>query len=265
MRRIKGESETQARWRSQNPHTPTYVPIERAETMWATQGLFGLCVLYYCIQSQLGGGVMEPFTRDESGMRLLAGLGAIWSADPSHPFHYQQQPWRLITYSFMHGGLMHIAFNCMALLQIGPLIERSFGGARTLFFWVSTGALAIFLPALLWSGRTHMTVGGSGSVFGLIGVAMAYGHRLGTPEGIYIRNKMIEWTVICTLFGMMMGGVAHSAHFGGLLGGVILSFMITPARRTQRSKMTGALLLVSASALIFLSLYQAYLFSAEVL
>ena len=105
VRRMKGQSQTQARWRSQNPHTPTYVPIERAETMWATQGLFGLCALYYLLQAQLGGGFMDPFTRNEDGMRLLAGMGAIWSGGPDHLFHYQQQPWRLITYSFMHGGV----------------------------------------------------------------------------------------------------------------------------------------------------------------
>jgi|GEM_PF-1406251 len=265
IRRAKGESETQARWRAHNPQTPTYVPIERTETMWATQGLFGLCVLYYFLQSQLGGGLIEPFTRDENGMRLLASLGAIWSAGPGHPFHYDQQPWRLVTYSFMHGGFMHIAFNCMALLQIGPLIERSFGLARTLFFWVVTGALAILLPALIFGGQTHMTVGGSGSIFGLIGVAMAYGHRLGTPEGIFVRNKMIEWTVICTMFGMMMGGVAHSAHFGGLFGGIILSFVISPARQRASSKQLGVALLLSSLALILWSFYEAYHFALEVL
>lgn len=265
LRRIKGESKTQARWRSQNPHTPTYVPVEQTETMWATQGLFGLCLLYYFLQTQLGGGVMDPFTRDENGMRLLAGMGAVWSAGPGHLFYHDVQPWRLVTYTFMHGGLMHIAFNCMALLQIGPLIERSFGGARTLFFWVLTGALAIILPSLLSGGQTHMTVGGSGSIFGLIGVAMAYGHRLGTPEGIFVRNKMIEWTVICTLFGMMMGGVAHSAHFGGLFAGIGLSFVVPPSKRNTQNKVYDVLLLISSILMIIWSFYQAYHFAKEVI
>ena len=265
MRRARGETHTQAKWRSQNPHTPTYVPVERSEQMWATQGLLALCVLYYLLQAELGSGFLAPIPRDESGMRLLAGMGAIWSSHDGHPFHHGQQPWRLITYTFMHGGLMHIAFNSMALLQIGPLIERSFGLARTLFFWVVTGALAILGPAFLYGGNTLMTVGASGSVFGLIGVAMAYGHRVGTPEGLYIRNKMIEWTVICTLFGMMMGGVAHAAHFGGLFAGALLSFIITPSRRRGADQLIDLALIAVSITLIIWAFYQAYHFALTVI
>ena len=45
-----------------------------------------------------------------AGGRMLAGMGAIWFGGPGSPLHFTQQPWRLITYGFMHGGLMHLLF-----------------------------------------------------------------------------------------------------------------------------------------------------------
>ena len=106
-------------------------------------------------------------------------------------------------------------FNLYALYHIGPLIERTFGAMRVGWIWLLSCAGSVYLPALIIK-QAYPTVGASGAIFGLIGVAMVYGHRVGTPQGRLIRNKMIEWTVICTLFGIGMGNVAHSAHFGGL-------------------------------------------------
>ena len=96
----------------------------------------------------------------------------------------------------------------LALIQIGPLVARTFGFSRTLFIWVISGATAIILPSIFFkalssfapsSSVIQTTVGASGSVFGLIGVAMVFGHRIGTPQGLFIRNKMIEWTIVWTI------------------------------------------------------------------
>jgi rhomboid protease GluP len=228
---------------------------------WATQALFALCLFGYLLEASLGEGFFDPIPRTEEGMRLLAGLGAVWFGDTNTPLHISAQPWRLITYGFLHGGLMHILFNSMALMQIGPLIEQTFGAARTLFFWVSTSALAIVLPSLFTGGATRLTVGASGAIFGLIGVAMAYGHRVGTPQGLMVRNKMIEWTVICTLFGMMAGNVAHEAHFGGLAAGAALSFVLPPPRSLRRLGALELGLMAVSAGVIAWSFYQAYAFS----
>ena len=157
--------------------------------------------------------------------------------------YFGAQSWRLFTYTCLHGNLMHIGFNLIALLQIGPLVARTFGWGRTFFIWLASGATAIILPLAI--GPIGPTVGASGSVFGLIGCAMAFGHRVGTPQGLFIRNKMIEWTVFCTLFGLMMGGVAHSAHFGGLAGGAALSWLLPPARNAKERQLTPLLIIIS--------------------
>ena len=118
------------------------------------------------------------------------------------------------------------------------------------------------MPALIIK-QSYPTVGGSGAIFGLIGVAMIYGHRVGTPQGKYIRNKMIEWTVICTLFGIGMGNVAHSAHFGGLASGGILALILSPPKRPIQFLLNPLLLLGFTATLIWM-VYEGYLFYQQV-
>ena len=203
--------------------------------------IVGLCLLGYLVQIKLGGSFFGGIGDQYDVSRRILITGGVL------PLRIEQycnleHAWRLFTYTCVHGNLMHIGFNMVALIQIGPLVARTFGFSRTLFIWVFSGITAILLPGLIMP--IGLTVGASGSVFGLIGVAMVFGHRVGTPQGLFIRNKMIEWTVFCTLFGMMMGGVAHSAHFGGLIGGGLLSFVLSPpSKRTKAINSIGLLLL----------------------
>ena len=219
------------------------------EQVTGTRLAAALCFFGYGIQVSYGyGGFLNPSPHPLE----LVLLGAV---TPPPVTSLGDEPWRLFTYTILHGGLMHIAFNLIALAQIGPIIERTFGSARFFFSWVLAGAGAIILPRLFGFGG-HLVVGASGSVFGLIGMAMAYGHRLQTPRGLYVRNKMIEWTVICTLFGFMMGNVAHSAHFGGLAAGAALSVLLPPPEKALQRSITPILSIMSLS-LITYAIYRA--------
>ncbi|MDW5290658.1 rhomboid family intramembrane serine protease [Formosa sp. PL04] len=55
------------------------------------------------------------------------------------------QPWQIFTHMFMHGGLMHIAFNMLALWMFGSPVEQQFGGKKFLFFYLSSGLGAALL------------------------------------------------------------------------------------------------------------------------
>lgn len=217
--------------------------------------IVALCLFGYLIQIKLGGSLMGGVGGDPEVSRRILILGASLPMPLSEHLS-PQYAWRLFTYTLMHGNLMHIAFNLVALFQIGPLVARTFGFSRTLLIWVVSGAGAILLPALIFP-KTGLTIGASGSVFGLIGVAMVFGHRVGTAQGRFIRNKMIEWTVFCTLFGFMMGGVAHSAHFGGLITGGIFSYLIKPPR-TELDHFRSALLFLPSLLFIIWSLWAGY-------
>ena len=178
----------------------------------------------YFVQVRYGGGGFFSPHAGAAGMADLYELGASFQEMTLGP-----HPWRAVSYAFLHGGLMHIFFNGFVLLQIGPLVERVFGSARFLFGWVVTGALAVMLPPLVGFGSHAPTLGASGAVFGLMGMALIFGHRLGTSQGRYLRDVMVKWTLYTTVFGLLIGGVAHSAHFGGLAAGVALGWLFPPA------------------------------------
>ncbi|MFY9558251.1 MAG: rhomboid family intramembrane serine protease [Blastocatellia bacterium] len=134
------------------------------------------------------------------------------------------QWWRLVTFNFLHIGLMHLMFNSSALFSIGPQVEGIFGSQKFVFAYIGTGiasgvASVLFLPA--------GTAGASGAIFGLIGLMAVYGYRLGGSFGRGLMRQMLIWAGIGIVFGYFIGA-NNVAHVGGFLAGAGLGFMLAP-------------------------------------
>ncbi len=276
--RLIGLSDIQAKFRLEHPieAKPVNISIETEGMYLGTMLMGGLILIAYFIQSIYGlGDLFDPTPKGKSGFNELILLGAWCSREIGQALAFQHaipmqflydvstedQTWRLFTYTLLHGGFFHVLFNLMTLKQIGPLIEETFGFSRLIFAWVFAGAGAILLPKLVGIEQP-LVVGASGSIFGLIGITMAFGHFLKTPEGLYLRNKMIEWTVICTIFGFAMGGVAHAAHFGGLVSGWILAILLPPPFSRLQKKLSIVVAILAIVCMLY-SLYESYRFFEE--
>ena len=153
-------------------------------------------------------------------------------------------PWQVVTYAFLHGSLLHLAFNMFALYMFGGAIERVFGPRRyALFYFVSViSAAAAQLIVAALSGGIYPTVGASGGVFGLL---LAYGmyfpHNrvmlLFPPIPLPARVFVTLYAVIELFLGVTgsQEGVAHFAHLGGMIGGyLLLRFWRASPRRPVR-------------------------------
>ena len=153
-------------------------------------------------------------------------------------------PWQVVTYAFLHGSLLHLAFNMFALYMFGGAIERVFGPRRyALFYFVSViSAAATQLIVAALSGGIYPTVGASGGVFGLL---LAYGmyfpHNrvmlLFPPIPLPARVFVTLYAVIELFLGVTgsQEGVAHFAHLGGMVGGyLLLRFWHESPRRPVR-------------------------------
>ena len=92
----------------------------------------------------------------------------------------QGEGYRLVTAMFLHGGLIHIGFNMMVLLDIGPVVEEVYGSARYLFLYTFTGIVGFILSAFT-PFRPHpvLAIGASGAILGLIGIMIALTTRRG--------------------------------------------------------------------------------------
>jgi membrane associated rhomboid family serine protease len=141
------------------------------------------------------------------------------------------QPWQLLTYAFLHGGLFHIAFNMFALYMFGSAIERVFGPRRYLTYYlvcVLSAAIAQLLTAAI-TGAVYPTVGASGGVFGLLlAYAIYFPHSrimlIFPPIPMPARVFVVVYAVLELFLGVTgtEEGVAHFAHLGGLVGGFIM-------------------------------------------
>jgi membrane associated rhomboid family serine protease len=142
------------------------------------------------------------------------------------------EAWQLVSYGFLHGDLMHLLFNMLALYSFGSDIERLYGAKRfTIYYLVCVVAAAVaqLIVQQATDGLYGRTVGASGGVFGvLLAFGMAFPHRKLVVFPLPI--PMPAW-VLVALYGLIelyLGvsgrapGVAHFAHLGGMLGGLPL-------------------------------------------
>jgi membrane associated rhomboid family serine protease len=147
----------------------------------------------------------------------LGNLLALW------PRGFLIQPWGVLTYMFVHGGIGHLFFNMLGLFFFGPRLEMQLGGKSFLRLYLLSGlggALFSFIFAF-----NAPVVGASGAVFGVLLGFAYYWPR----ERIYIWGILpIEsrWLVgilaAASLYSGIAGtqaGVAHFAHLGGFAAG----------------------------------------------
>lgn len=146
------------------------------------------------------------------------------------------RPWSIITYMFLHDGVMHLLFNMLGLMFFGPRLEEELGSRDfLLLYFLSgiTGALLSFVTP------TAAIVGASGAVYGVfLGFARYWPHEKVLIWGILpveARTLVIVMTAL-SLFGGFSGGggIAHFAHLGGFVGG--LAFLVWRDRHTRAAR-----------------------------
>ncbi|MBN1542759.1 rhomboid family intramembrane serine protease [candidate division KSB1 bacterium] len=131
--------------------------------------------------------------------------------------------WTVITAIYLHGSLLHILFNVLWIRQLAPLVEELYGVSR--FFIIFTLAGIVGFVASNAMG-IPATVGASGSIFGLLGAVIYYGHHRGGVWGREILRRVGSWALILFLFGFMMSNVNNLAHAGGFVGGYLSAWLL---------------------------------------
>lgn len=160
----------------------------------------------------------------------LAGPFALWplSASRASGGVVSFELWQLVTYGFLHAGLVHLAFNAFALYMFGGAIEQVVGPRRFLAYYLASVVAAAVAQLLVtqWLGGLYPTVGASGGVFGLLlAYAVYFPHNrvmlLFPPIPVPSRVFVVVYAAIELVLGVggSQSGVAHFAHLGGLVGG----------------------------------------------
>ncbi|HEY6264458.1 MAG TPA: rhomboid family intramembrane serine protease [Candidatus Acidoferrum sp.] len=157
------------------------------------------------------------------GLSILWGMGGetMYRLGVSDwfPMFYGHEWWRLVTAMFLHGGLLHIGFNMMALMQFGPALEELYGSARYLFLYVVTGAFGFLVSAFFG----YRSLGASGAILGLVGVMLAITSKRGGAYMRELKSRLITSVVILFVLGFSgMMAMDNYAHGAGLASGFVL-------------------------------------------
>jgi membrane associated rhomboid family serine protease len=192
-----------------------------------TIALIALCVMAFVANGNFGFDASGP----------LIDRGAL------DPFDVADGDWwRLVTYGFLHAGLIHIGFNMYLLYLLGRMLEPEVGSLRfalVYFTCLVFGALGSFL----YNGGSG--VGASGAVFGLMGFAAVELRA----RGIDVWRSEIGTLILVNLglTFLLSGVVSVGGHVGGLIGGVLCGAVW---QVTQRSRRPAVFLVVCAFLLV---------------
>ncbi len=221
--------------------------------------ILGMNVLVFLVSTVVGAGQEGAVAAFMTGSRLVSMIGGVWA-----PAILHGEVWRLVTPIFLHGGLLHILFNSMALADLGPPVEHTYGSARFLFLYVITGILG-FCGTVAWSVLTgpHLSIGGSGAVLGIVGVLLAITKRRSGIQMEMLRAQLLRSLGYIFLMGVFWR-FDNAAHVAGLAAGFGLGMLMTdrpPANVAQRNV---AAILGGVSGLIVVAAFAAMLLSAFV-
>jgi rhomboid protease GluP len=182
---------------------------------------------------------------------VLIGYGAklnvLINASP-------HQWWRFVTPIFIHVNLPHILVNMWSLWVVGPYVEKLYGSAKFVFFWVLTGVAGVVASYLtvrpnmpvtsvgrfLFKTMDNPSAGASGALFGLVGVLFVFGikfrHEL--PEGFKraFGTGMLPMILMNLFIGYLgRGFIDNAAHLGGFFSGALIALFVGYKRPGERA------------------------------
>jgi rhomboid protease GluP len=163
--------------------------------------------------------------------------------------------WRLLSATFLHSGILHLAFNMYALYYIGALIEPLLGKSRFLAAYLLTGITASLLS--IWWHVNTTSVGASGAIFGMYGLFLA----LLTTKLIEkeTRAQLLQSIAIFVFLNLALGlksGIDGAGHLGGLIGGVIIGYAYYfTFKKNDNKKFKYSVIAIATVATILLAIF----------
>ena len=196
-------------------------------TTWVTWAMLTVNVAVFLGLFLVGVHATDPSSQD------LLRFGADWA-----PRTRSGQWWRLLTATFLHAGLFHLLVNMYCLKVLGPLAERLLGHAGFLVTYLAAGVAGSLASNAFGDGA--VSVGASGSIFGLFGV-LARVHVRATPADEVpeearrrLRNVTVQNLALNLAIGFSIARINNWAHLGGLLGGFLCGLPLARPPRAAR-------------------------------
>jgi rhomboid protease GluP len=173
--------------------------------------------------------VTGAFSRNDPGS--IISVGAV----VPHMFA-RLELWRLLTFTFLHGGVLHLVFNLWAFVQLGFGWELLFGRARFLFAFLGSSVIAGGVSAMYV--HPGGALGASGAIFGLLSALIVL--LFSTPQwntAPWVRRLALQmsiWAILSIILGFFSPMIDNAAHVGGLIGGIGIGLFLGQRRFVTR-------------------------------
>lgn len=154
--------------------------------------------------------------------------------------HANPQWWQWLSHAFCHGSWDHLSMNLFNLCVFGKLVEETEGGLGLWAIYIITAlgaaAASFFTTPAVWKGAVTVSVGASGAIFGLFAVSVLTRLKMDLRRlleaailGNFVVRQVLGEAKAQMAGGLVIGGmqVAHIAHLGGALAGVLLVFLLS--------------------------------------
>lgn len=212
-----------------------YEKIFSRKKILMTYIIMAICVVMYLVTVLMGLNNMNLLLLGANNIELLK----------------HGQIYRLITYGFLHGSIVHLISNMYCLYVIGSQVENNLDKKRFLTIYFVSMITGGLLSALFNDG---ISIGASGAIFGLLGALLYFGFHFRLYLSDALRTRIIPVIVLNLIIGFAVPGIDVACHIGGLIGGYLAAMSVgIPSIETKKDKLNGTILL-----LIFIG-FMAYL------
>lgn len=180
--------------------------------------------------------------------------------------------WRFVTPMFLHVNLLHLIVNMYSLWIVGPYVEKLYGSAKFVTFWVLTGVCGVFasylcvrpglasgpLGGFIFKAVDEPSAGASGALFGLVGVLFVFGikFRRELPEGFKraFGTGLLPMIFLNLFIGYVLRGfIDNAAHLGGLVSGALIALVVDYRRPDERSGVAVTWRVLQAAAIVLVA------------
>ena len=219
--------------------------------VWGCAGLY-IATLAFDPRGIRMNGVFSFLSPSLRSLMLFGASGAI-------PVFGFGRWWTVLSAGWLHGGLLHIAFNVLWIRQLAPATAEVYGPSRTVILYTVSGASGFVLSTLagVFLGASpipflqgaQFTIGASAPIFGLLGTLVAYSRRGSGAIG----SQALSYAVVLFVFGLIAPGVDNFAHLGGFVGGYLGGLVFNPLESERLKHLVGALACIAATVLSILA------------
>lgn len=180
--------------------------------------LIGLNVLVFILPYLLGAGDPAAYQN-----YLILQYGKVNSAIEAGEYY------RLLTSTFLHGGILHLVLNMYSLYVLGQVLLERIASWKFLFVYLVAGVFGSIFSFLL---NNSISIGASGAVFGLVGLIMAIGIK---DRNRPLVNSVWQIVLINVAFGLLnYQTIDNWAHLGGFISGILLGFVLSTGQKYAR-------------------------------